>query len=192
MYAKPLRNTLIIRPAEVEKVLASGIVLPGSVESEWTRRAEVLATGPGVNTRKDKIPMQAKVGTTILFQAGEGYETGVKQDLTLPETYVLATVQDDGTLKPHWDKILVRLVVEEQTVGRVLIPDSVEHGYDHGVVIAVGDGLPHGEVMQTPDVQAGDRVLFSCLQGVELEADIHNPHREFIVRESAIHAVLQS
>jgi chaperonin GroES len=75
------------------------------------------------------------------------------------------------TIKPLYDRILVRrLEEEEQKVGGIIIPDTAKEKPQEGEVIAVGAGrvLENGE-RQTPDVKVGDKILFGKYAGTEVK-----------------------
>ena len=62
----PLEDRVIIRPSQREEVTTSGIIIPDS-GTEGPVRGEVIAVGPGRYDDGDLLPMQVKVGDTILF-----------------------------------------------------------------------------------------------------------------------------
>ena len=76
-------------------------------------------------------------------------------------------------VKPLQDRILVqRLEVEDKTKSGIFIPDSAKEKPWEGKVLAVGEGrvLTTGQ-LHKPDVQVGDKVLFSKYGGSELRLD---------------------
>ena len=67
----PLGDKVLVRPAEKagEKKLASGIIIPESVDKDKLMQGEVVAVGPGrVSNEGKRIPMETRVGDTILFK----------------------------------------------------------------------------------------------------------------------------
>ena len=66
MKIVPLFDRVVAKKVEQEKVTASGIVLPTKDENK-SNKAIVLAVGPGEYDDGVQIPMQVKVGDTILF-----------------------------------------------------------------------------------------------------------------------------
>ena len=77
------------------------------------------------------------------------------------------------SVKPLQDRILVqRLEVEDKTKSGIFIPDSAKEKPWEGKVLAVGSGrvLTTGQ-LHKPDVQVGDKVLFSKYAGSELRLD---------------------
>lgn len=89
---QPLGNRLVIEPIEQEEKTAGGIVLPETAK-EKPQKGMVLAAGPGDRDDKgNRIPMDVKVGNTVLFAKYSGTE--IKYDgkklLILRESDILA------------------------------------------------------------------------------------------------------
>ena len=92
---KPLGGRLVVEPIEQEDVTASGIVLPETAK-EKPQRGKVLSMGPGDRDEAGKrIPMDVKVGDTVLFAKYSGTEIKMDQKkmLILKESDVLAIVE---------------------------------------------------------------------------------------------------
>ncbi len=92
-------------------------------------------------------------------------------------------------LRPLHDRVVVRRVEsEETTAGGIIIPDTAKEKPQEGEVVAVGPGArgENGKTL-TPDVKAGDRVLFGRWSGTEIKLD----GKELLVmRESDIMGVV--
>jgi len=91
-------------------------------------------------------------------------------------------------VKPLGDRVLVkRIEAEEKTKGGIVLPDTAKEKPKEGEVIAVGEGkmLDNGK-RATPQVKAGDRVLFSSYAGTEVKV---NGEDFLIMREEDILAV---
>ena len=76
-------------------------------------------------------------------------------------------------VRPLHDRILVQRIEEgEQQVGGIIIPDSAKEKPQRGTVIAVGLGkvTDKGERV-TPDLKAGDAILFGKYSGQEVKLD---------------------
>ena len=76
-------------------------------------------------------------------------------------------------VRPLHDRILVQRIEEgEQQVGGIIIPDSAKEKPQRGTVIAVGLGKINdkGERL-TPDLKAGDAILFGKYSGQEVKLD---------------------
>ncbi|PIR22935.1 MAG: co-chaperone GroES [Deltaproteobacteria bacterium CG11_big_fil_rev_8_21_14_0_20_45_16] len=92
-------------------------------------------------------------------------------------------------IRPLQDRVLVQRVDEqEKTKGGILIPDSAREKPMEGKVIAVGNGkiLENGTKV-TPEVKAGDRILFGKYAGTEVKID---GEEHLILREEDILGVL--
>jgi chaperonin GroES len=95
MNLKPLGSRVVVEPVEQEERTASGIVLPETAK-EKPQKGSVLSVGPGDrNDKGDRIPMDIKVGDTILFAKYGGTEIKIdsKKLLILRESDVLAIVE---------------------------------------------------------------------------------------------------
>ncbi len=95
MKFKPLGARVVVEPVEQEDKTASGIVLPETAK-EKPQKGIVLSVGPGDRNEKgERIPMDIKVGDTILFAKYGGTEIKVdsKKLLILRESDVLAIVE---------------------------------------------------------------------------------------------------
>jgi len=68
---RPASDFVLLQTTDGEKVLDSGIVIPGTVERDPTalRRGEVLAVGPGRwdSSGTKRLPMSVKPGDVVLF-----------------------------------------------------------------------------------------------------------------------------
>lgn len=92
---KPLGSRLVIEPIEQEDITASGLVLPETAK-EKPQKGKVLSIGPGDRDEEGKrIPMDVKMGDTVLFAKYSGTEIKVDQKklLILKESDVLAIVE---------------------------------------------------------------------------------------------------
>jgi chaperonin GroES len=93
-------------------------------------------------------------------------------------------------IRPLGDRILVkRIQEEEKTKGGIIIPDTAKEKPQEGRVVAVGKGktTEDGKLL-SPDVKAGDRILFGKYAGseIKLEGEEH-----LILREDDILGVLE-
>lgn len=92
---KPLGNRVVIEPIEQEEVTAGGIVLPETAK-EKPQKGKILSVGPGARDKDGKLlPMDVKVGDTVLFAKYAGTEVKVdgKKLLILKEDDILAIVE---------------------------------------------------------------------------------------------------
>ena len=80
---KPLGSRLVVEPIEQEDVTASGIVLPETAK-EKPQKGKVLSMGPGDRDEDGKrIPMDVKVGDTVLYAKYSGTEIKIESEETL-------------------------------------------------------------------------------------------------------------
>lgn len=94
---KPLGDRVVVKPAEKEgeKKLASGIIIPETVDKERPAKGEVLAVGPGKYDNGKPVPMHVSVGDTVIFSK-YGYDE-VKIDGQ--EYYILSESNILGIVK---------------------------------------------------------------------------------------------
>ncbi|HVF56954.1 MAG TPA: co-chaperone GroES [Pyrinomonadaceae bacterium] len=93
-------------------------------------------------------------------------------------------------IKPLQDRVIVRRIEEgEQVRGGIIIPDTAKEKPQEGEVVAVGEGKYKNDgTRQTPDVQAGDRVLFGKYSGSEIKID---GEELLIMREEEILGIIE-
>ena len=91
--------------------------------------------------------------------------------------------------RPLHDRVVVkRIDAEEKSSGGIIIPDTAKEKPSQGQVVAVGPGGrdESGKVI-TPDVKAGDKVLFGKWSGTEVVLDGEDL---LIMKESDIMGVI--
>ena len=89
---------------------------------------------------------------------------------------------------PLHDRVLVRrLEAGDQTVGRIIIPDTAKEKPQQGQVIAVGKGRVNDDGQRVPlELAAGDRILFAkYAQEITLAGEAY-----LILRQEEVLAVL--
>jgi chaperonin GroES len=92
---KPLGSRVVIEPIEQDEVTSGGIVLPETAK-EKPQKGKILSVGPGDRDEGGKrIPLDVKVGDTVLYAKYAGTEIKVegKKLLILKESDVLAIVE---------------------------------------------------------------------------------------------------
>jgi chaperonin GroES len=96
MNLKPLDDRIVVKPNEAETQTASGLVIPDTAK-EKPQQGSVLAVGPGKrsDTSGELIPLDIKVGDTVLYSKYGGTEVTVSGDdlLVLNARDVLAIVE---------------------------------------------------------------------------------------------------
>src|SRR6202162_246920 len=92
--------------------------------------------------------------------------------------------------RPLSDRVVVRRVKEEEkTAGGIIIPDTAQEKPQEGEIIAVGPGaLDDNGKRVTPEVKAGDRVLFGKWSGTEVKID---GEELLIMKESDIMGIIE-
>ena len=92
---KPLEDRIVVKPLDAEQTTASGLVIPDTAK-EKPQEGEVIAVGPGRfdDEGEKRIPLDVKVGDTVLYSKYGGTEVKVDGDelLVLRESDVLAKV----------------------------------------------------------------------------------------------------
>lgn len=64
---KPLGNRVVVEPSSPEQITASGIIIPESKTQEKPAQGTVVAVGPGEVRDGKLIPIDVKVGDSVLF-----------------------------------------------------------------------------------------------------------------------------
>ncbi|MBV8728619.1 MAG: co-chaperone GroES [Acidobacteriia bacterium] len=93
-------------------------------------------------------------------------------------------------LRPLHDRVLIKRLEEgEQVRGGIIIPDTAKEKPQQGEVQAVGSGklLDTGE-RTSPEVKAGDRILFGKYSGSEVKID---GEEYLILKEDEILGVIE-
>ena len=92
---KPLGSRVVIEPLESEDVTAGGIVLPETAK-EKPQKGKVVAVGSGrLLDNGQKVPLEVKVGDTVIFSKYAGTEIKLNDEkyLILSEKEVLAILK---------------------------------------------------------------------------------------------------
>jgi chaperonin GroES len=95
MAYRPLGDRILVKPKKTEDKTKSGIVLPDSAQ-EKPQEGEVVAAGEGAKDENGKkIPMEVKVGDTVLYSKYSGTEVKIEgeEHLIIKESDVLAIVE---------------------------------------------------------------------------------------------------
>jgi len=91
--------------------------------------------------------------------------------------------------RPLHDRVVVkRIDAEEKSKGGIIIPDTAKEKPSQGQVVGVGPrGRDESGKVITPDVKAGDKVLFGKWSGTEVVLDGEDL---LIMKESDIMGVI--
>jgi len=95
MKFRPLHDRILVERVESEEKTAGGIILPDSAK-EKPQQGKVIAVGPGKKAEDGKLlPMDVKVGDTILFGKYSGSEIKIdgNEYLIMREEDVLGIVE---------------------------------------------------------------------------------------------------
>jgi chaperonin GroES len=96
MKLNPLGDRVVVEPSEQEEKTPSGIILPETAK-EKPQEGKVVAVGPGKfdDEGKKRLPMDVKVGDTVLFAKYAGTEVKIndKKVLILRESDIMAVVE---------------------------------------------------------------------------------------------------
>lgn len=91
---KPLGNRVVIEPTESEEQMSTGGILIPDTAKEKPQEGKVVAAGPGRLTDEgNRVPMDLKVGDTVVYSkyAGTEYKVGEIEYLVLREDDILFT-----------------------------------------------------------------------------------------------------
>jgi len=77
-----------VKPSEGEEMTASGLVIPDTAK-ERPQEGEVVATGPGRFEDGERIPMDVKVGDTVIYSKYGGTEVKLSG-----EDYLILSARD--------------------------------------------------------------------------------------------------
>jgi chaperonin GroES len=95
MNLRPLGDRVVIEPLDEQSETASGIVLPETAK-EKPQRGKIVAVGPGARDKDGNvIPMDVKIGDTVLFAryAGTEFKLGSNRNwLVMRESDLLAVL----------------------------------------------------------------------------------------------------
>jgi chaperonin GroES len=84
MKFRPLHDRVVVRRIEAEEKSTGGIIIPDTAK-EKPSQGEIIAVGPGGRDESGKlIPIDLKVGDTVLFGKWSGTEVKIDgQDLLI-------------------------------------------------------------------------------------------------------------
>ena len=93
----PLGDRVLIKPLsdeEIGKKSPAGIIIPETVDRERADRGKIIAVGAGKRDENGKlIPLEVKVGDTVIFQWGDKVEIENEQYYVVGESGVLAIIK---------------------------------------------------------------------------------------------------
>ncbi len=92
MNIKPLADRVVVQPSEPEEKKQGGIIIPDTAK-EKPQQGKVVAIGKGKVTESgETVPMEVKVGDTVLYGKYSGTEVTVDEEelLIMRESDILA------------------------------------------------------------------------------------------------------
>ena len=92
---KPLEDRIVVQASEAETTTASGLVIPDTAK-EKPQEGKVVAVGPGrFDDKGSRIPVDVKVGDTVLYSKYGGTEVKYagEEYLVLSARDVLAVIE---------------------------------------------------------------------------------------------------
>jgi chaperonin GroES len=95
MNIRPLHDRVILKRMEEETTSAGGIVIPDTA-AEKPMRGEIIAAGSGKRLDNgDLLPLEVKVGDTVLFGKYSGTEVKVNGDdlLVMREEDIMGVIE---------------------------------------------------------------------------------------------------
>lgn len=95
MNINPIRDRILIKPADVETQTSSGLFIPNGA-NEGPVKGTVVSTGTGRVTKEGNvIPMVVSEGNIVLYVKGSGQTVKVdnQEHLILTEDQILAIVE---------------------------------------------------------------------------------------------------
>jgi len=89
----PLADRVVVRASEEAEQMRGGLYIPDTAK-EKPQQGEVVAVGPGRFEKGKRIPMDVKVGDTVLYGRYTGTEVTIdgEQLLIVRESDVLAVM----------------------------------------------------------------------------------------------------
>ena len=91
---QPLEDRIVVKPSEGEEMTASGLVIPDTAK-EKPQEGEVVAVGPGRFEEGNRVPLDVKVGDTVIYSKYGGTEVKYSGEeyLVLSARDVLAVIE---------------------------------------------------------------------------------------------------
>jgi len=95
MRFRPLHDRIVVQRISADEKTAGGIIIPDTAQ-EKPQQGEVISVGPGArNERGEIVPLDVKVGDTVLFGKWSGTEVKIDgQDfLIMKESDVMGIME---------------------------------------------------------------------------------------------------
>lgn len=165
---RPIQDVVVLKVDPVERVLASGLVIPHVNDPERQVADErdiglVMGAGPGKRiTAEMRRPMSVAIGQKVVFGRNKGMLIRYREQdfCILREEHLIGRMNGAG-FEPLGGYIVAEQDRgEQETDAGVVIPDVIDR--DEATVIMVGPGEigPNGET-EPMRVEPGDRILYN-------------------------------
>jgi chaperonin GroES len=95
MKIRPLNDRVLVKRLKEEEVTKGGIIIPDSAK-EKPAEGKIIAVGAGkLNDKGVRVPVEVKVGDTVLFSKYGGTEVKIdgEQHLIMREDDILGVVE---------------------------------------------------------------------------------------------------
>lgn len=94
MKIHPLGDRVVVKPLEQESKTKSGIIIPDTAK-EKSQKGKVVAKGPGKYEDGKLIPMNVKIGDTILYKeyGGDEFKLDGEEVMILKEEDIIAIIE---------------------------------------------------------------------------------------------------
>ncbi len=101
MKFRPLHDRVVVRRIDAEHKTLGGIIIPDTAQ-EKPQQGEVIAVGPGGRDEQGRIvPLDVKVGDTVLFGKWSGTEVKIdgQELLIMKESDIMGVLEASKKLK---------------------------------------------------------------------------------------------
>ncbi len=101
MKFRPLHDRVVVKRLEEDTKTAGGIIIPDTAK-EKPQQGKIVAVGPGARDETGKvIPLDVKVGDTVLFGKWSGSEVKIDGDdlLIMKESDILGVLEGSAKVK---------------------------------------------------------------------------------------------
>ncbi|MFZ4809587.1 MAG: co-chaperone GroES [Hyphomicrobiaceae bacterium] len=101
MKFRPLHDRVVVRRIQAEQKSAGGIIIPDTAQ-EKPQQGEVVAVGPGARDEQGRlVPLDVKVGDTVLFGKWSGTEVKIdgKELLIMKESDLMGVLETPKGVK---------------------------------------------------------------------------------------------
>ena len=101
MKFRPLHDRIVVKRIDAEEKSAGGIIIPDTAK-EKPSQGEIIAVGPGGRDESGKlIPIDLKVGDTVLFGKWSGTEVKIdgQELLIMKESDIMGVIEGGRAAK---------------------------------------------------------------------------------------------